>query len=211
MACCRTKSCSARTTRCCSRSAGCAILSVWRSSPGSARKYCSITPAHCSSSRCRMRKEALMQGLTMPYQLTLPAMLRRAATSFGTKPIISYLPDGTRHQYTYTDLARRARALGRALQALGVSPGDRVATLAWNHYRHLEAFWGIPLSGAVLHALNIRLHGSDLAYIIGHAADRVLLVDRELLPVIAGLRGQIDIQHIIVFDAADNASDGSLA
>ena len=97
-----------------------------------------------------------MYGLTMNYQLTLLAIMRRAATIFGHKPIISYAANAERFSYSYREMLGRARRLALALRALGVQPGERVATLGWNHHRHLEAFWGIPASGAVLHALNLR-------------------------------------------------------
>ena len=125
----------------------------------------------------------MLQGLTMQYQLTLLAFMRRAETLFGHREIVSYVPGAERFSYTHAQMLRRAKQLALALRSLGVQPGDRVATLAWNHHRHLEALWGIPASGAVLHALNLRLHPSDLAYIVGHAGDSALLVDAELLPL----------------------------
>jgi len=75
-----------------------------------------------------------MQGLMMDYQLTLDAVLRRAETFFGSKEIVTRLPDRSIHRYTYTDMVRRTRQLALALADLGVQPGDRVATLAWNHH-----------------------------------------------------------------------------
>ena len=80
-----------------------------------------------------------MRGLMMEYQLTLPTILRRAETLYGKKEIVSRLPDKSVHRYTYTDLARRAKKLAVALNNLGIRQGDRVATLSWNHYQHLEA------------------------------------------------------------------------
>jgi fatty-acyl-CoA synthase len=136
--------------------------------------------------------------------------MRRAEAIFGHKPIVSYAPNADRFSYTYADMIRRAKRLAVALQALGVQPGERVATLAWNHYRHLEAFWGIPASGAVLHALNVRLHGNDLAYTIDHAEDCVLLLDAELLPVFQQLRDQVRLRHVIVFDAAGDLPEGMI-
>src|SRR5690349_3888009 len=97
-----------------------------------------------------------MKGLMMEYQLTLPTILRRAETLFGKKEIITQLPDKTLHRYTYSDLARRTRKLSAALQQLGIGQGDRVATLSWNHYQHLETYFAVPCMGAVLHPLNIR-------------------------------------------------------
>jgi fatty-acyl-CoA synthase len=151
-----------------------------------------------------------VQGLTMQYQLTLLAFMRRAETLFGHREIVSYAPGAERFSYTYAQMLRRAKQLALALRSLGVQPGDRVATLAWNHHRHLEALWGIPASGAVLHALNLRLHPTDLAYIVRHAGDSVLLVDAELLPLFEQFRDLVDLRHVIVFAAEGHASDGTL-
>src|SRR4051812_47778903 len=139
-----------------------------------------------------------MDGLMMYYQLTLPTILRRAETYFGDKQVISRQPDRSFHRYTYRDFGRRARALAVALQGLGLERGDRVATLGWNHYRHLEAYFGIPCAGFVLHTLNLRLHPSDLAYIANHAGDRAVIVDRSLVPLLEQFRAQTQIEHVFV-------------
>ncbi|PYR34472.1 MAG: long-chain fatty acid--CoA ligase, partial [Acidobacteria bacterium] len=96
-----------------------------------------------------------------------------------------------------------------ALERLGVRPGDRVATLAWNHGPHLEAYFGIPLSGAVLHTLNLRLHAEELAYIVGHAEDRVVLVDETLLPLWEQVRSKVHVEEVIVFNATKPLPDGA--
>jgi len=98
----------------------------------------------------------------MDYQLTLPTILRRAEALFGDKEVVSHLPDRTIHRYTYRDFAKRAKKLSVALRELGVREGDRVATLCWNHYQHLEAYFAIPCMGAVVHTLNVRLSPDDL-------------------------------------------------
>ncbi len=122
-------------------------------------------------------------NLMMSYPLTLAAILRRAETHFGHKEIVSVLPDGRGHRTTYGALIGRAKRLALALRGLGVEPGDRVATLCWNHHRHLEAYFGVTAGGMVLHTLNLRLHAGDLDYIARHAGDKVLLVDEVLLPL----------------------------
>ena len=99
----------------------------------------------------------------MDFQLTLPPVLRRAEAFFGEKQIATRLPDKSFHHYTYAEMVGRAKQLAAALQKLGLQPGDRVATLCWNHYQHLEAYFGIPSGGFVLHTLNLRLHPNDLA------------------------------------------------
>lgn len=144
-----------------------------------------------------------MKGLMMDYQLTLPTILRRAETLFGDKAIVSRLPDRSIHRYTYRDLATRTKKLAVALQHLGIKPGDRVATLSWNHYQHLEAYFAIPCMGAVVHPLNLRLDPADLSYIAGHAEDKILIVDQVLLPLFEKFSAAVDIQHIIVIPQSD--------
>jgi fatty-acyl-CoA synthase len=139
-----------------------------------------------------------MQGLIMDYQLTVPAMLRRADQLFGHKEIVTRLPDGSLHRYTYRDMVDRSKRLALALAKLGVKSGDRVATLSWNHYQHLEAYFGIPTAGGVLHTLNLRLHPNDLAYIAGHAGDKVVIVDEILLPLFEKFAGEVPFERIIV-------------
>jgi len=139
-----------------------------------------------------------MRGLMMDYQLTIPTILRRAETLFGKKQIISRMPDKSIHRYTYADFVLRTKKLSDALRQLGVLPGDRVATLCWNHYQHLEAYFAIPCMGAVVHTLNLRLSPDDLAYIVNHAEDKILIVDQVLLPLLEKFRHQINVSKIIV-------------
>ncbi|WP_029215150.1 long-chain fatty acid--CoA ligase [Kallotenue papyrolyticum] len=149
-----------------------------------------------------------MQGLIMDYPLTLTAILQRAEQLFGTRPIVTRLPSRELHRYTYADFVERAKRLAVALRALGVQPGERVATLLWNSYQHLEAYFGIPATGAVLHTLNLRLHPDDLTYIVNHADDRVLIVDATLLPLYEQFRARIHPERVIV--VGSGAGDGLL-
>ena len=142
-----------------------------------------------------------MHGLMMDdYQLTLPPILRRVETFFGDQEVVTRLPDKSFHRYTYRDMARRAKQLAVALRKLGLEPGDRVATLCWNHYQHLEAYFGIPCAGLVLHTLNLRLHPSDLAYVADHAHDKAVIVDKSLLPLLDQFKDQTKIEHVIVVE-----------
>jgi fatty-acyl-CoA synthase len=141
-----------------------------------------------------------MNGLMMDYQLTLPPILRRAETFFGDQEVVTRMPDKSFHRYTYRDMAARAKQLAVALQKLGLERGDRVATLCWNHYQHLEAYFGIPCGGFVLHTLNLRLHPDDLAYIARHGDDRAVIVDRSLLPLLEQFQGETKIEHVLVVD-----------
>ena len=141
-----------------------------------------------------------MDGLMMDFQLTIPTLLRRAESYFGDKEIVTRLPDKSFHRYTYADMARRAKQLAVALGELGLERGDRVATLSWNHYQHLEAYFGIPCGGFVLHTLNIRLHPNDIGYIAAHAGDRALIVDASLAPLVDQFRDQTQIEHVLVVE-----------
>jgi fatty-acyl-CoA synthase len=134
----------------------------------------------------------------MQFPLTLAHVLRRAGELFGASEVVSRLPDKSLHRCTYGELTRRAHALGGALQRLGLQKGDRVATLMWNHYAHLEAYLAIPCAGATLHTLNLRLHPDDLAYIVGHAGDRYLIVDDVLLPLYEKIRERTRFERVIV-------------
>ena len=139
-----------------------------------------------------------MKGLMMEYQLTLPTILRRAETLFGEKEIVSRLPDKSIHRYTYQDFAIRTKKLAVALHHLGIREGDRVATLCWNHYQHLEAYFAIPCMGAIVHPLNIRLSPDDLGYIVNHAEDKIIIVDEVLLPLFEKFKHTIQVSKVIV-------------
>src|SRR3954452_16470266 len=136
----------------------------------------------------------------MDYQLTLPTLLSRAETYFAHGEIVTRLPSKGWHTYTYGDMARRARRLAVALQQLGLQRGDRVATLCWNHRQHLEAYFGVPCGGFVLHTLNLRLHPDDLAYIATHANDRAVIVDKSLVPLLEQFRERTNIEHVFVVE-----------
>ena len=144
-----------------------------------------------------------MLGTMMQYPLTLTPILERAATLFGAVEIVSRLPDKSLHRSTYGDVCRRARALASALSRAGLGRGDRVATLMWNHGRHLEAYFGVPAAGGVLHTLNLRLHPDELTYIVNHAGDRVLIVDDVLLPVYERFREKVRFERVLVVPATD--------
>jgi|SRR5579864_6192572 len=124
-----------------------------------------------------------MDGLMMDFPLTLSAVFRRAEALFGGQEVVWRNPDKSIHRYRIAEWAERTRRLAAALVHQGVKPGERVATLAWNHGPHLEAYFAIPLMGGVLHTLNIRLHPDELAFIVNHANDRAVIIDASLLPL----------------------------
>ncbi|QRP46278.1 long-chain fatty acid--CoA ligase [Amycolatopsis sp. FDAARGOS 1241] len=126
----------------------------------------------------------------MNQPLVLTDLLRRAREFFLAKEIVEYGAGAQPHRYTNRDFHDRVVALAGALVRLGVRPGDRVATLAWNHRRHLELYHAVPLAGAVLHTVNLRLEPTEIAYVIGHAGDVVVVADTSLLPKLEAARAE---------------------
>ena len=139
-----------------------------------------------------------MHGLMMDVPLSIPSMIRRARRLYAHRAIVSRRPDKSIHRTTYGELIGRSARLAKALQRLGVREGDRVATLAWNHWRHVEAYYAIPSIGAVLHTLNLRLHPDDISYIAHHADDQVVLVDKVLWPLWEKCAARVAAKHVIV-------------
>jgi len=150
-------------------------------------------------------------NLMMNYPLTLTHFFERSRRLFAKKTIATRVPGRAMFRYTYDDFAERTTRLAGALAALGVRRGDRVATFAWNSHRHLEIYWAAPLSGAILHTLNIRLSPLDLTYIINHAGDSVIFVDASLWPALAAIRDKLTtVRKIVIMpdgvaDAAQTA------
>src|SRR5262249_49951388 len=130
-------------------------------------------------------------------------IFRRAETMAAGQAIVSRNADKSLHRYTYGEFAVRARRLAGALRDLGLEPGDRVATLGWNHSQHLQAYFGIPPAGGVLPTLTLRPHADELAYIVAHAEDRFAIVDACLLPLWEKVRAQVRVAGTIVMQAGD--------
>jgi fatty-acyl-CoA synthase len=147
-----------------------------------------------------------MKGLMMHCPLTTHSIIEYANRVFPQKLIISKLPDGSRHQYRFGDLYRRTKQLAHALvHVLGVKPGDKVATFAWNHYQHIELYYGIPGAGAICHTLNIRLSGEQIQYIVNHAEDTILFVDASLVRLIEKIQPLLPmVRHYVVINAGKN-------
>jgi acyl-CoA synthetase (AMP-forming)/AMP-acid ligase II len=125
-----------------------------------------------------------LMGQMMSQPLLISSIIEFAARHYGQVEIVSRRVEGDLHRYTYRDCHRRSRRIAHALQGLGVRMGDRVATLAWNGYRHMELYYGVSGSGAVLHTINPRLHPEQIAYIANHAEDQYLFFDLTFLPLI---------------------------
>ncbi len=132
-----------------------------------------------------------MHGLMQQQPLMIASLLSHAARHHGDAEIVSKTTEGMLHRTTWAGLERRARRLVRALQGLGVGMHDRVGTLAWNGARHLDIYYAAPGMGAICHTINPRLHSDDIAYIINHAADRILFVDTSFAELIGALAPRI--------------------
>jgi fatty-acyl-CoA synthase len=153
----------------------------------------------------------MLDGLMMEQPLLLSHFAERARAYFPGQQVVSRLPDGSLHRISYGDWYRRTCRVANALGRLGIRPGDRVASLCWNHHRHLELYFAVPGVGAVLHTLNLRLHASELAYIAAHAGDRVIVVDRSLLGLLAELRQAVPtLEQVIVVPDDGPCPDGEL-
>ncbi|MDO9571791.1 MAG: AMP-binding protein, partial [Hydrogenophaga sp.] len=139
-----------------------------------------------------------MKSTMMQVPLSLNHFLERAKLYHPKVEIVSRMPDKSLHRHTYADFHRRAKGLAEALVKAGIQPGDRVATLMWNHYAHLECYFGIPAAGAVMHNLNLRLFPHDIAFTVNHAKDRFLIVDDVLLPLLAQFAKDVNFERIIV-------------
>ncbi|MDB5868231.1 MAG: AMP-dependent synthetase and ligase [Polaromonas sp.] len=145
-----------------------------------------------------------MLGLMQSQPLLISSLIEFAARHHGDAEIVSRRVEGDIHRYTYKDAARRARQVANALDALGLNFSDRVATLAWNGYRHFELYYGVSGSGRVLHTLNPRLHPEQIAWIANHAEDQVLCFDLSFLPLVQAFHGKCPtIKHYIALCNAD--------
>jgi fatty-acyl-CoA synthase len=142
------------------------------------------------------------------FQLSLTTIVERAEQLKFSRPVVSRRGDGSLDRTTLGECASRARRLAGALAALGVSDGDRVATLLWNQKEHLEAYFAVPLMGAVLHTINPRLHPHELDHIAADAEDRVIIVDESLVGVLDAIVWKFE--HVIVVAANPPSADSAL-
>jgi fatty-acyl-CoA synthase len=139
------------------------------------------------------------------FQLTVPAILHHGRTVYRNSEIVTWQGDTSRRA-SFADVAANAERLANALAGLGVGSCDRVATLCWNSQEHLEAYFAVPGMGAVLHTLNLRLPAGQLAHIINHAEDKVVLVDASLLPLLAAVASQLKTVEAFVLIGEGDAS-----
>ena len=153
-----------------------------------------------------------MLGLMQSQPLLISSLLVHAARHHAETEVVSKTIEGPVHRYTYADLERRARRLANALTALGVRNGDRVATLAWNGYRHLELYYGASGMGAVLHTINPRLFHDQIVWIANHAEDSVLFFDLTFLPLVEALAPQFKTikRYVLMSDRAHMPVDSKI-
>jgi fatty-acyl-CoA synthase len=148
-----------------------------------------------------------------PQGLMISSILTHAARHHGSGEIISRTHENTTHRYTWRDVEAGSRRLVRVLQKLGVEPGDRVGTLAWNGFRHLEVYYAAPGMQAICHTINPRLHPDDIAYIINHAQDKVLCVDSSFAGLITAIAPQIadNVKTVVMLSPPDGLAGITLA
>jgi fatty-acyl-CoA synthase len=147
-----------------------------------------------------------MKGQMMQYPLTTNTIIDYGNRAFPYKEIVSKMPDGSWHRYTYADMYKRTKKLASALiNKLGVKRGDRVGTFAWNHYQHLELYYAIPGVGAVCHTINIRLSADQIAFIINHAEDNIIFLDATLAHLLEDVASKTPgvIKYILINASAD--------
>ena len=132
-----------------------------------------------------------MLGLMQDHPLLISSLIEFTALNHGAEEIVSRTVEGPIHRYTYKDCAIRSRQLAKALDKLGVEQSDRIATLAWNGYRHVEIYYGVSGMGAVCHTINPRLFAEQIIYIINHAEDKYIFIDLTFVPLIEKLADQL--------------------
>ena len=152
-----------------------------------------------------------MLGLMMDRQLTITSIMEHADRYHPDTEIVSVTNDTPRHRYTYAEAFRRTRRLANALVDYGIEAGERVATLAWNDYRHFELYYAIAGIGAVTHTVNPRLFPDQISYIINHAEDRLVFVDPLILPVLEKISDDLSgVEAFIVLTDEENMPDTDL-
>jgi len=147
----------------------------------------------------------LVFGLMQSQQLLISSLIEFAQRHHRDGEIVSRRVEGDIHRYTYAALALRARQVASALDAMNLPMGERVATLAWNGYRHMELYFGVSGSGRVLHTLNPRLHPEQIAWIVNHAQDAVLCFDMSFLPIVKAIWSSCTtVKHFVALCDADH-------
>jgi len=154
----------------------------------------------------------MIQGLMQQHSLMISSIIEFAERWYPNVEVVSRTTEGPIHRYTYRDMGVRARCIADALQDLGVKPGDRVGTLAWNGYRHMELYFGVSGSQAVLHTVNPRLFAEQMAYVINHGGDKIIFTDLTFVPLLEGIKDQLElVEHIVVMTDRQHMPDTTLS
>ena len=170
----------------------------WFNGRSSRRRARGAGAADVGRGRGTMMRSTMQDG-----ELSVAAILRHGEAIYGDSEVAT-LEDGWVRRARFATVAGRARRLAAALQRLGVGPGDRVGSFSWNTQEHLEAYLAVPSIGAVLHTINIRLHPDEVAYLVNHARDRIVLVDACLVPTLAQAARRFEaVERIVVVGGGD--------
>ncbi|MFZ6772517.1 3-(methylthio)propionyl-CoA ligase [Undibacterium sp. SXout7W] len=153
-----------------------------------------------------------LMGQMMSKPMLISSLIEHADRYFGNNEIVSRRVEGDIHRYNYHECHQRSKKLANAFQKFGIKLGDRIATLAWNGYRHLEAYYAVSGSGAVLHTINPRLHPEQISYIVNHAEDQYLLFDITFLPIIQAIAAHCPTVkgYIMMCDRTHLPTDGKI-
>src|SRR3982074_1309818 len=145
-----------------------------------------------------------MLGLMQDWPLLCHRIIEHAAKYHGTQEVVTRSVEGPIHRTNYAQIHARALKVSQRLERDGIELGDRVATIAWNTWRHLESWYGITGIGAIYHTVNPRLFPEQIAWIINHAADRVMFVDLTFVPILEAIAGKLpSVERLVVLtDAA---------
>ena len=153
-----------------------------------------------------------MLGLMMNTPLLVSSIAEHAANYHAGREIVSVTVDNPRHRYTYGECIARSKQLANALAGLGASEGDRIATLAWNDYRHIEAYYGISGAGHVCHTINPRLFPEQLVFIINHAEDRWIFTDVMFVPLLEAIADKIpNVEGFVIMTDEQHMPDTKLS
>ena len=164
-----------------------------------------------AKSRYTESETEIMLGLMQNQPLLVSSLLEQAEKFHRSAEIVTRTVEGPIHRCTYADVGRRSRQLAAALTRLGVSLGDRIGTLGWNTFRHLEAWYGITGIGAITHTINPRLFEEQISYIVNHAENKFILTDTTFLPILENLQDELEtVQGFIVMAERENMPETSL-
>ena len=153
----------------------------------------------------------MFPSLMQQRPLMISSIIEFAERWYPDVEIVSRTTEGPIHRYTYKEMGQRCRQMAAALSKLGIGESDRVGTLAWNGYRHLELYYSVSGSGAVLHTVNPRLFAEQMAYVIDHAGDKVIFTDLTFIPILENLKSKLNkVEHIVVMTDRAHMPDTTL-